>query len=159
MPELPEVEVTRRGVAPHIEGQRVDYRLPLIAEHAPLIAAAGAEDLVVREGFRFGFRTARAFDDAARRARALESSFGVRHRVEDGAALAKAEPALRQTLAGAVHWLDPWAVRNPGALVQRYAALFVARGGQVLTGDATTLQRAGAAWAASRAWIFGSKRL
>lgn len=116
------------------------------AEHAPLIAAAGAEDLVVREGFRFGFRTARAFDEGVRRAKALESGFGVRHRVEDGAALAKAEPALRQTLAGAVHWLDPWAVRNPGALVQRYAALFVARGGRVLTGDATTLQRAGAAW-------------
>lgn len=117
-----------------------------IAEHAPLIAAAGAEDLVVREGFRFGFRTARAFDEGVQRARALEAGFGVRHRVEDGAALAKAEPALRQTLAGAVHWLDPWAVRNPGALVQRYAALFVARGGRVLTGDAATLQHAGAAW-------------
>jgi D-amino-acid dehydrogenase len=82
------------------------------AEHAPLIAAAGAEDLVVREGFRFGFRTARAFDEGVQRARALEAGFGVRHRVEDGAALAKAEPALRQTLAGAVHWLDPGACQG-----------------------------------------------
>lgn len=115
-------------------------------EHAPLIAAAGAEDLVRRDGFRFVFRSARAFDDALLRARDLQARFGVRHAAEDGAALARAEPALRLRLAGAVHWLDPWAIRDPGALVQRYAALFVARGGRILPGDAATLQPAGAGW-------------
>ncbi len=115
-------------------------------EHAPLLAAAGAGDLVAREGFRFVFRTPQALHDAVQRARALEDQFGVRHHAEDSATLARAEPALRQSLAGAVHWLDPWAVRDPGALVQRYADLFVARGGRVLTGNAHTLQATGAGW-------------
>ena len=53
---------------------------------------------------------------------------------------------MRVPLAGAVHWLDPWAVNDPGALVQRYADLFVARGGRVLTGDATSLQSQGVGW-------------
>jgi D-amino-acid dehydrogenase len=115
-------------------------------EHAPLIAAAQADDLVQREGFRFVFRTAGAFDLARQRAQRLLRDFGVRFDVEDAAALARAEPALRPGLAGAVHWLDPWSVRDPGALVQRYAALFAARGGRVLRGDAATLQRQGAEW-------------
>ena len=115
-------------------------------EHAQLIAAAAAEDLIAREGFRFAFRSARALDEAVQRARDLEVRFGVRHQVEDGAALARAEPALQASLTGAVHWLDPWAVRDPGALVQRYADLFVARGGRLRTGDALTLQAAGTGW-------------
>lgn len=116
------------------------------AEHAPLMAAAGAEDLVTREGFRFVFRTPQALAEAVHRAQDLDTRFGVRHHAEDGAMLARAEPALRAPLAGAVHWLDPWAVSHPGALVQRYAQLFVARGGRFLTGDALTLQPSGAGW-------------
>ena len=115
------------------------------AEHAPLIAAAGAEDLVVREGFRFVFRTPQALQEAEQRAERLQT-FGVRFVAEDGAALARSEPALQKSLAGAVHWPDPWAVRDPGALVQRYAELFVQRGGHLLIGDAGTLQSAGSGW-------------
>ncbi len=118
-----------------------------IDEHAPLIAAAGAEDLVVREGYRFVFRSAGALDAAARRAQDLQQQFGVRHTVETPEALAQAEPALRAGLAGAVRWLDPWAVRDPGALVQRYAALFVQRGGALLEGDAATLRATANGWA------------
>jgi D-amino-acid dehydrogenase len=117
-----------------------------IEAHGPLIAAAGAQDLVSREGFRFVFRTAQAFDAAAQRAEDLLLRFGVRSQAENTAQLALAEPALQKPLAGAVHWLDPWAVNDPGALVQRYADLFVARGGRVLTGDATSLQAQGAGW-------------
>lgn len=115
-------------------------------EHAALIEPAGAQDLIAREGFRFAFRTAQALDEAVQRAQHLESEFGVRHHAEDGAALARAEPALRKPLAGALHWLDPWSVNDPGELVRRYANLFVARGGRVLTGDALTLQASGAGW-------------
>lgn len=115
-------------------------------EHDLLIAAAGAQDLVAREGFRFVFRTSQAFDEAAQRASTLHDRFGVRYQAENTAQLAQAEPALRQSLAGAVHWQDPWAVNNPGALVQRYADLFVARGGRVLMGDAASLQSQGTGW-------------
>ena len=115
-------------------------------EHDPLMVAAGAQELVTREGFRFVFRTAKALDEAAQRADDLRLRFGVRSEVENTAQLVQSEPALRASLAGAVHWLDPWAVNNPGALVQRYADLFVARGGRVLTGDAASLQPQGAGW-------------
>lgn len=114
--------------------------------HAPLIDAAGAGDLLRREGFRFVFRTKRALDEALQRAERLEARFGVRHRAENGAALRETEPALKGPLAGAVHWLDPWTVQDPGALVQRYADLFVARGGRLLTGDALSLEATGSGW-------------
>jgi D-amino-acid dehydrogenase len=115
-------------------------------EHAPLIEAAGAGDLVTRQGFRFVFRSGDALEEGIRRARRLEGDFDVRHDVEDASALARAEPALKRPLAGAVRWLDPWAVSDPGALVQRYATLFEARGGRLVEGDAQTLAPVGAGW-------------
>jgi len=108
-------------------------------EHRLLMTAAGAQDLARHEGFRFVFRTSKALDEAVERAANLHDRFGVRYKAENTTQLAQAEPALRLPLAGAVHWLDPWAVNDPGALVQRYADLFVARGGRLLTGDATVL--------------------
>ena len=115
-------------------------------EHGPLVAAAAADDLVQRQGFRFVFRTPQALEQAEQRAVHLHERFGVAYRAENPLALAQAEPALRVPLAGAVHWLDPWAVNDPGALVQRYADLFVARGGRLWTGDAASLQAQGSAW-------------
>jgi len=127
-------------------------------EHGALMAQVEAEteaqtashvdlaDLVKREGFRFVFRTPQALADALQRAAMLSERFGVRYQAEDTQQLALAEPALRVPLAGAVHWLDPWAVNDPGALVQRYADLFVTRGGRVLLGDAATLRAQGAGW-------------
>lgn len=47
-------------------------------EHELLIVAADAQALVSREGFRFVFRTAKAFDEAVQRAEALHTRFGVR---------------------------------------------------------------------------------
>ena len=115
-------------------------------EHALLVEAAGAQDLVKREGFRVVFRTPGAMDEAVQNAQALHERFGVRFQAQNTHALAQAEPALRLPLAGAIHWLEPWAVNDPGALVQRYAQLFVARGGRVVRGEATRLQAQGAGW-------------
>lgn len=116
------------------------------SEHAPLIDAAQAQDLVKQTGFRFVFRTRTALDAAVARAQRLETAFGVPHRAEDTTALSRAEPALQPGLVGAVHWLSPWAVQDPGALVARYAALFQARGGHWTHGDATTLLRTTHGW-------------
>ena len=115
-------------------------------EHARLMADVKGDELVRREGFRFVFRTAQALDEAVQRAQRLHEQFGVRYQAENTRQLTQAEPALSQTLAGAVHWLDPWAVSDPGGLVQRYANLFVARGGRVLMSDAASLQVNGAGW-------------
>ena len=134
---------------PHARATEAYSRLIAHAtdEHAVLMTAAGAHDLVKQEGFRLVFRTPRALDEALQRASALHDRFGVLYHAENSTQLAQAEPALQLPLAGAVHWLDPWAVHDPGALVQRYADLFVARGGRFLTGDATSLQSQGAGWA------------
>lgn len=117
-----------------------------LTEHQALLAPAGAQDLVTRDGFWYVFHTPAALEAAVADAQTLARDFGVNHRVLDSAALAQAEPGLRPGLAGALHWTDPWTVSHPGALVQRYAALFQARGGHITTGDAATLQPQGSGW-------------
>ena len=117
-----------------------------ISENASLIAQAGADDLVSRAGYRAVFRTAQKFDLAAEKAQVLARQYGIRHAVQGSAALAQAEPALRQPLAGAVHWLEPWSVNDPGELVARYAALFTRRNGFFVQGDATSLRQHAGGW-------------
>lgn len=109
------------------------------AEHAPLIEAAGAQALVRRDGFRFLFRTPQALDAAARTAAHLADTYGVTYDLLSPQALAEAEPGLKDTGSGAIHWRQPWTVSDPGALVAAYAAAFTAEGGRLLTGDATSL--------------------
>ena len=116
------------------------------SEHAPLIAAAGANDLVRREGYLHIYRDAAGMDVALAEARALALSHGLRHAALDADALAAAEPALRLRLPGAIHWLDPWSVSDPGELVARYAAHFQRLGGTVVQGDATTLRQTSKGW-------------
>ncbi len=116
------------------------------ADHAPLIAAAGADSLIRRDGFLQAYRRADQFDAAADEAARLQRDYGVASTVLDGAALAAAEPNLRRRMAGAIHWTDPWTCADPGALVAAYAALFIARGGRVGIGDAMSLRQTGSAY-------------
>ncbi|ODU62204.1 MAG: amino acid dehydrogenase [Lautropia sp. SCN 66-9] len=107
---------------------------------------AGAQELVRREGYRTIFRTAQAFDIAAAQAHALMKEYDLRCAMLDGTELARAEPGLHGRPAGAIHWLDPWTVSDPGALVARYAALLMQRGGRFVQGDAATLQPHSGGW-------------
>jgi D-amino-acid dehydrogenase len=123
---------------------------PLIArsvdEHADLIEAAGAGELIGKRGWMVIFHTAAARDRFFANAEGDARDFGVGIAELDGEALAKAEPALRMPMAGALHWTDPWTVRDPGALVTAYAALFQRLGGTIAVGDAATLRAAGSGW-------------
>ncbi|MBS0452439.1 MAG: FAD-binding oxidoreductase [Proteobacteria bacterium] len=103
-----------------------------VTEHAHLIREAGASDLVAEEGYLAAYRTPEALSLAVKRAERIELEHGVRHQLLDTDALGRAEPGLIRPMAGAVHWLDPWRVRDPGELVNRYARLFERRGGQFL---------------------------
>ena len=109
------------------------------AEHAVLIAEAGADALVRRKGYRTLHRTQAAMDRAALVAEALAAEHGVRSQIVGPAQLAAAEPGLNETGAGAIHWLDPWSVSDPGGLVSAYADLFRRAGGTFVNGDAGTL--------------------
>ncbi|GGJ78720.1 NAD(P)/FAD-dependent oxidoreductase [Pseudomonas matsuisoli] len=117
-----------------------------ISEHAPLIEEAGANDLIRKDGWRVGFRTPLAFELAQREAERESLEYGIKHTVLDSSALAAAEPGLVRAMAGAIHWVEPWTVRSPGTLVERYAALFQRLGGRFLQGDADSLQQVGAGW-------------
>lgn len=115
-------------------------------DHGRLIAASGAEDLIGREGFRKAYRTAHGFELAAAAAERYRVEHGVPSTLLSGADLLEAEPGLRQTLAGAVHWTSSWSCRDPGGLVRRYADLFMARRGSMVLGDAMSLERTNAGW-------------
>jgi D-amino-acid dehydrogenase len=117
-----------------------------LSEHQLLIEAAGASDLVRREGWLQAYHQPRAFEAAAQAAGQLSRAHGLRQLALDGPQLHALEPGLRQTLAGAIHWQDPWTVSDPGELVARYAQLFQQRGGQIVEGDANTLRAEGGGW-------------
>lgn len=116
------------------------------AQHQWLMDQVDTRDLVHRDGYRFVFRRPDTLRRALEDARRLADTHGLRHDVLDGAALAAAEPALRQRLAGAIHWLDPWSVNDPGELVSRYAALLLQRGGRIVRADANSLQAGPHGW-------------
>jgi D-amino-acid dehydrogenase len=124
--------------------------LPLIersvVEHDALVARADAASLVRAGGWLQAYHTGRRFESEAAHAERTARDHGLRVTVLDAAALRAREPSLAQGFAGALHWLDPKTVANPGALVARYARLFAAQGGTLVIGDATTLRRAGDAW-------------
>lgn len=121
-------------------------------EHAPLIAAAGAESLVRREGFRVLYRDEPALEAAAADAERIRRDYGVAVEALDAEGLQAAEPALRQggtatRAAGALHWREPWTVADPGALVAAYARLLLEGGGRIAVGDAASLEPApGGGW-------------
>jgi D-amino-acid dehydrogenase len=116
-----------------------------LSEHMPLIEEAGATALVGRIGWRKAYRTAAGLETARREAESLEPE-GIEHRDLDAAALQAEEPALRGPYVGAVHWTQPWSVRDPWALTQAYLRLFLDRGGRFATGDAMTLREVAGGW-------------
>ena len=124
--------------------------LPLIersvAGHDALIARAHAWSLVRAGGWLQAFHTPVRFEHEVANAQRIAHTHGLRVDALDAAALREREPALARGFAGALHWLDPKTVVNPGALVARYAHLFRADGGTFVNGDATTLRRVRDAW-------------
>lgn len=116
------------------------------SEHERYLGLAGGEGLVQRQGLRLVYRRPEALAQALRHADRLRREYGIAFAALDSQALAKAEPALRPTLPGALHWLDSWSVRDPAALVQSYARLFLQRGGRLVHGDANSLRQHGDAW-------------
>ncbi|MDN3922146.1 NAD(P)/FAD-dependent oxidoreductase [Roseateles violae] len=115
-------------------------------EHARLMRLAGAEDLLQRDGLRMIYRDERAMEHALRNAQRVSREYGIRFAALDSRAIDTAEPAFRIPLAGAVHWLDSWNIGDPGALVERYAQLFLQRGGRLLRGNADSLNATASGW-------------
>ncbi|RDE08300.1 NAD(P)/FAD-dependent oxidoreductase [Pelagibacterium lacus] len=138
---------------PHHYSHVVQSYAPLIGrsiiEHEDLITASGAEELVIKKGWYLTFRTDAKLRKEAEKAKTDYELYGINHRVVDGAELAQIEPDFQERLAGAIHWEDPWTIRDPGALVTKYFELFIAMGGRFLGGEAKGLEQDGGGWSVS----------
>lgn len=117
-----------------------------IEEHARLVDLADADPLIRKDGWYDAYRSEAAFATGRRLAEAAARDHGIGFRALDGAALARIEPHLRHRMAGAIHWRDPWTVREPGALVAAYAKAFERLGGRILRAEAGAPERRGKSW-------------
>lgn len=116
-------------------------------EHLAFAQASAAAMALLRPiGWMRLYNDAATLDAAISQAEIARRDHGVNYRLLDGEALAKAEPALKVRRHGAIHWTDPFSVSDPQALTLEYVKLFEAAGGRFVTGDATTLARAGTGW-------------
>lgn len=116
------------------------------AEHERMFTAAGAQDLIRKDGWLQIFRTASVFEAEQAHAADIHERFGVEYEVLDREALHRLEPNLGDAIIGAIHWTNSWSVSDPGALVQAYARAFEARGGRVLQAEAQDLVETAAGW-------------
>lgn len=116
-------------------------------DHQRLILAAGADNLLRRDGFYQIYPDPRRFDAARQEAARISATHGVGVEALDDTAMRRQEPALKGPFAGALRWTDSWTCMDPGGLVASYARLLAARGGRIVTGDATTLRQAASGWA------------
>ncbi|WP_292896726.1 NAD(P)/FAD-dependent oxidoreductase [Nitratireductor sp.] len=108
------------------------------ADRAPLIAVAGADNLIRRTGLRFVYRSQQGIDASTAEAERISRDYGVEVAIESPSELAQAESHLKPGLAGAVHWPETWSCAAPGELTRSYAALFASRGGRIVTADVTS---------------------
>lgn len=117
-----------------------------VPEHEVLIAEAGAEPLVRRDGYLVVHRDHAGLAEAVEKAERIRTRWGVPFRALSRAETRVLEPSLSEAFVGALHWTSPWTVSDPGGLVKRYGEHFVARGGGFVRGEATSLTASGAGW-------------
>lgn len=114
--------------------------------HAPMIEAANAGHLVRREGWLEIYRTPEKLAKRVKEAQEARDLYGVQFDVLNRDALVDKEPNLGADIIGAIHWLDPWTVADPGGLVAAYAEAFTQLGGRILQADVQGLQQQGERW-------------
>jgi D-amino-acid dehydrogenase len=101
------------------------------SEHQKMITAAGAEDLIRRDGWIEMHRDEDTFRKAIRGAEHAQQQ-GVEHNVLSIAQLEALEPNGNfDSFIGAIHWYNSWQVSNPGALVKAYAKSFEEMSGSI----------------------------
>lgn len=137
-----------RNSSPTLLAEAAAAMLPLIersvTEHVALMKSASAENLARDTGWIAVYRKPRDFDDAVALAESLKD-YNLKYDVLDAAQLSAREPFV-SGVHGAIHWLDPVTVMDPGGLTKAYADLFVRRGGQFVKGDARSLRESDGNW-------------
>jgi D-amino-acid dehydrogenase len=116
-----------------------------VAEHEALLAEAGAERYLRRNGWLKLYRNDETFA-GARRELALAESFGITNRPVEREEANALEPALLPVFRGGVHWTGAVSVSDPLAVTKAYVARFATLGGVTLTGNANRLHRSNGRW-------------
>jgi len=116
-----------------------------VAEHRKIAAEAGAGALLRDGGWIKAFRSARGQARGWAEAEEMRP-FGVPYAVLNRDALLALEPSLGEAAIGGVHFTDPLTTPDPTALGAAYLALFLARGGELVEGDARRLEPSGGRW-------------
>lgn len=116
-----------------------------IPEHELLMAEAGAERFLRKDGWIKLYRSAAGFAETAPE-RELAARVGLAFRELDVGQTQELEPALSPVFHRAVHWPGAASVSNPLAVTRAYADRFEKLQGVVLTGDARTLRRQANGW-------------
>ena len=106
-----------------------------LPEHQAFAEAAGAQALLRPGGWIKVYRTARG-EAAALKDLEEARQFGMPGAQLNRQQLLALEPHLSEVASGGVHFTEPMSTADPQALIQAYAALFVARGGRFVVGDA-----------------------
>lgn len=123
--------------------------LPLIEnsvkEHDLLAQKAGATSFIEPKGWLEIYHTNAAFDEAKKHLVKLER-FHLNYDVLSPRQLQKRIPSISTKLAGAVHWLDPKTVNDPGGLTVAYANYFIKQGGTFLNLDALKTENHHGLW-------------
>lgn len=123
---------------------------PLIAtcvdEHRALAEEAGSAHMMRPVGYLRALTSPAALAAEVTKAEKAKREFGVNSAILDRAALSQVEPHLQGDFAGAVHWVNSFAVNDPQALALSYVDLFRRLGGELVIGDAATLARQSAGW-------------
>jgi len=116
-----------------------------LPEHEALLAEAGAERYLRRQGWLKLYRSDRAFE-ALKPEFALAQEFGMPQHVLDPDGARELEPSLAPVFRHAVHWPRAASITNPLAVTQAYVARFTALGGVVMRADARALRRVNTHW-------------
>lgn len=114
--------------------------------HAPMIKAAGAEQLVAQDGFLELFRSENRQTKRLKEAQENHERFGIQFQHLDRQQLSGMEPHLSADIIGAIHWLDSWVVKDPGSLVAAYAESCQQQGGRLMQSDATDIRQRSDGW-------------
>lgn len=112
----------------HITAALANILAHVDAGFDPLVAAAGAGDLVVPNGALYAFSTQAAYERALPGIAAREKH-GVAVEVLDEGPVREMEPALRMPIHKAMHFSDARHVLDPKGLIERLFQRFLADGG------------------------------
>ena len=116
------------------------------SEHQEMITAAGAEDLIRRDGWIEMHRDEDKLKTASVGAESSQQQ-GIEHKVLSIAQLKELEPNGNfDDFIGAIHWSNSWQVSNPGALVKAYAKSFQSMNGTIGESTVKEIRLDGDGW-------------